>query len=253
VSSRPPKAVLLAAGLGTRLHPLTQHTPKCLLEIGGKPLIDYWFDALRAAGVERVLLNTHHLPEPVRAHIAEIHARCDRFRIVESYEPKLLGSAGTLAANPDWADDASDVLIIYADNLSEIDLSALLAVHRSHTDPFTMALFRAAKPEACGIAELGADMRIIGFEEKPREPASDLANAGVYALTSAAYREIAEMRAFDLGFDVLPRFVGRMRGFPIEGYHLDIGTLENLETARRDVKRLFSRPAEPEGTPDHAV
>ena len=105
----------------------------------------------------------------------------------------------------------------------------MLAFHRAHDDPFTMLLFRAPNPRACGIAELDDDGRVVSFVEKPEQPKSDLANAGVYVVDADAYREIAAMRAFDLGFEVLPRFVGRMRGWVWEGYHLDIGTHEALE------------------------
>ncbi len=231
------KAVLLAGGIGSRLRPLTDTVPKCLVEIAGQPLLDYWFDALAASGIRDVLINTHHLPEPVRAFIECKEAK--GFRVVESYEPVLLGSAGTLAANPDWAEDADDVLIIYADNLSDVDLGALLRFHRSHGDPMSMLLFHAPNPRACGIAELDAACRIVDFVEKPEVPKSNLANAGIYVVTAAAWREMAEMKAFDIGFDVLPRFVGRMRGWVHEGYHRDIGTLASLEAACSDAPALF--------------
>jgi CTP:molybdopterin cytidylyltransferase MocA len=135
------KALLLAGGLGTRLRPITDATPKCLVEIAGRPLLDYWFEALSGAGVRDVLINTHHLPEAVRRFLREKNRQ--GFRSVETFEPTLLGSAGTIAANPDWADDADEVLIIYADNLSNLDVARLLAAHRGHGDPMTMLLFRA--------------------------------------------------------------------------------------------------------------
>lgn len=233
----PVKALLLAGGIGSRLRPLTDTTSKCLVQIAGRPLLDYWFDALATSNIRDVLINTHHLPEPVRAFIACKEAQ--GFRVVESYEPVLLGSAGTLAANPDWAEGADDVLIIYADNLSDVDLSALLRFHRSHCDPMSMLLFHAPNPRACGIAELDAAGRIVDFVEKPEVPKSDLANAGIYIVTAAAWREMAEMKVFDIGFDVLPRFVGRMRGWVHEGYHRDIGTLAALEAASTDAQTLF--------------
>jgi mannose-1-phosphate guanylyltransferase len=124
-----------------------------------------------------------------------------------------------------------------------VDLAELLAFHRAHPDPFTMLLFHAENPSACGIAELDEDGRIVSFVEKPRDPVSDLANAGVYVLDAAAYREIAAMRAFDLGFDVLPAFVGRMRGRVLEGYHLDIGSPEALAQARGDAPGLLEELA----------
>jgi D,D-heptose 1,7-bisphosphate phosphatase len=173
----------------------------------------------------------------VRAHIEQINSR-DELRLVEAYEPVLLGSAGTVTANVDLADDADEIVIIYADNFSDIDLRPLIAFHRGHPDPLTMVLFRAPNPRACGIAELDGENRIISFVEKPEAPASDLANAGLYVIDAAGYREIAEMNAFDLGFEVLPRFVGRMRGWTWGGYYLDIGTHEALRRAESDAREL---------------
>jgi mannose-1-phosphate guanylyltransferase len=232
------KALLLAGGLGTRLRPLTETTPKCLIPVAGRPMLDYWLDALEAAGIDAALLNTHHLRDAVKTWLDAANARRS-VRIEEAWEPELLGSAGTLTANRAWADDADTVLVIYADNLSSIDLTAFLACHRAHPDPFTMALFHAPNPRACGIATLDGQGRITAFTEKPERPESDLANAGLYVLDAAAWREIADMGAFDFGFDVLPRFVGRMRGFVHDGYHRDIGTPEALAAAEADAPALF--------------
>jgi histidinol-phosphate phosphatase family protein len=234
------KALLLAGGLGTRLRPLTDTVPKCLVPIAGRPLLDYWVDRLDEAGIPEARINTHALAVQVRAHLALVNRR-DRVHLVEAHEPVLLGSAGTVAANADLADGADLVVIVYADNLSDINLRPLLEYHRGHPDPFTMVLFRAPNPRACGIAEVDAQGRIVGFVEKPEQPVSDLANAGLYVLDADAYREVASLGAFDLGFDVLPRFVGRMRGWVWGGYHLDIGTHEALERARRDAPRLFEQ------------
>ncbi len=233
------KALLLAGGLGTRLRPLTLTVPKCLVEIDGRPLLDYWFDALRLAGVRDVLVNNHHLPEAVREFLAQ--KSLQGFHAQEAYEPKLLGSAGTLAHNRAWADDADDVLVIYADNLSDLNLQDFLAAHRRHGNPMTMLLFHAPNPKACGIATLDDAGRVVEFVEKPAEPTSDLANAGVYALTADAWREMADLKAFDLGFDVLPKFVGRMHGHVHHGYHRDIGNLEALDAARRAAPEIFGK------------
>lgn len=231
------KALLLAGGLGTRLRPLTDSLPKCMIEIAGRPLLDYWFSSLAAAEIQDVLINTHHLPESVRRYLAIKNAQ--GFRAIETFEPKLLGSAGTIAANRAWADDANEILIIYADNLSDLDIEEFLATHRGCGDPMTMLLFHASNPKACGIAELDGDNRIIGFVEKPVTPKSDLANAGVYVVSADVWGEIGAMQAFDLGFDVLPRFVGRMRGHIHNGYHRDIGNPEALAAACREAPMLF--------------
>ena len=241
------RAIILAGGLGTRLRPLTDSLPKCLVPIGGRPLLDYWVDALAEAGVRQARVNNHAHPGQVRAYVDEVTAS-GRLALRESHEPELLGSAGTIAANADLADGAGVVIIIHADNFSDVDLGRMLAFHRSHDDPFTILLFRAPNPSARGIAELDDEGRVVSFVEKPGDPKSDLANGGVYIVDADAYGEIAAMGAFDLGFEVLPRFVGRMRGWATEGYHLDVGTHEALAKARRDApgllaKRARTRPA----------
>jgi D,D-heptose 1,7-bisphosphate phosphatase len=232
------KALLLAGGMGTRLRPLTNTVPKCLVPIAGRPLLDVWVERLAEAGIREARINTHALAGVVRSFIEQVNAR-GLLHLTESHEPALLGSAGTVTANADLAEGADAVVIVYTDNLSDIDLRPVIAFHRRHGDPLTMVLFKAPDPRTCGIAELDGEGRIISFTEKPQQPASDLANAGVYVVDDAAYREIAALRAFDLGFDVLPRFVGRMRGWIWGGYHLDIGTHEALERARREAAVAF--------------
>jgi D,D-heptose 1,7-bisphosphate phosphatase len=233
------KAIILAGGLGTRLRPLTDTLPNCLVPNGGRPLLDYWVDALADAGIREARVNNHAHADQVRAYVEQVSAS-GRLRLDESYEPELLGSAGTIAANPDLADGADAVVIVYADNFSDVDLRAMLAFHRSHDDPFTMLLFRAPNPSTCGIAELDDEGRVVSFVEKPKEPKSNLANGGVYVVDAEAYREIAALKAFDLGFEVLPKFVGRMRGWAWEGYHLDVGTHEALEKARCDAPGVMA-------------
>lgn len=233
------KALLLAGGFGTRLKPLTDTIPKCLVPVGGKALLDYWYDALEVTEITDVLLNTHHLADQVRTHIAQTNENRP-ITVTEAYEEELLGSAGTVAANRAWADDASEVLVIYADNLSTVDIADFIAFHRSHSDPATMGLFHTEYPKKCGIATLDPNARITAFVEKPDNPNSDLANAGLYILSADLWREIADMKVFDFGFDVLPHLIGRMRGYPIAGYHRDIGTPEALAQANADAGVLFS-------------
>jgi len=232
------KVLLMAAGLGSRLRPLTDETPKCLVKVAGKPLMDYWMDQFAAAGLTDILINTHHLPQPVRSHIANINKKGwdgHKFRIVETFEPVLLGSAGTIHANRAWANDADHVLIVYADNLSTLALTDFLEFHEAHDDPVSMVLFRTEVPERCGIVGVDGALRVTSFVEKPKRPTSNFANAGVYAVCADAFREMADMNVFDIGTDVLPEFVGRMRGWEWSGYHRDIGTHESLAQAEADI------------------
>lgn len=234
-------ALLLAGGLGTRLRPLTETVPKCLVSVGEQELLGYWIDNLLSAGISEATVNTHHLAEQVQNYIERIRKE-KNFQLHESYEPQLLGSAGTVSANAGLADDVSSVVLIYADNLSDVSLKDLIAFHESHDEPITMLLFHAENPSACGIATLDEHSNIVDFVEKPETPESDLANAGIYVIDSQVYRDIAEMNRFDFGHDVLPDFAGKMKGYIHDGYHRDIGTLDSLEQARDDLSSGICKP-----------
>jgi mannose-1-phosphate guanylyltransferase len=227
------KAFLLAAGLGTRLRPITDTTPKCLVEIGGRSLLDIWLDALTKAGVHQVLVNTHHLAGLVEAHAAD---RSTPPVVQLSHEPVLLGSAGTLRANRDFVTDDDMFLVINADNLTDFDLGVLIDAHRAAGTIATLSVFRAPRPSECGIVEVAADGRVVGFVEKPAEPPSDLANAGMYAFHPGVLDEIPDGTPRDIGFDLLPRLVGRARVVALDDdcYFRDIGSAAALELARNE-------------------
>jgi mannose-1-phosphate guanylyltransferase len=215
------KAFLLAAGIGSRLRPITDVTPKCMLVIGGRPLLDIWFDAFGRAGVDEVLVNLHHLPDVVRRHLA-VHEGPPAVRMV--YEPELLGSAGTLVANRRWVDGEELFLACNADNLTDFDLRSLIDAHREHSALATLTVFHSPNPSAGGVVELDAAGRVVGFVEKPSQPVSDLTNAGMYAFHPSVLDEIEARPPYDIGYDLLPRLVGRARAVLVEGYFRDIGT-----------------------------
>lgn len=225
------KAVLLAAGLGTRLRPLTDHIPKCLVDIRGQVLLDIWLDALAAAGVDEVLLNLHHLPEQVEAHLAR---RGGGPLVRTVFEPVLLGSAGTLLANGDFVRGEEMFLVVNADNLTDFDLRLLVEAQQTGGALATLTVFRTAHPRACGIVEV-TDGLVTGFEEKPAHPRSDLANAGLYAFRPDVLGLIEGSPPQDVGFHLLPRLVGRARALSLgDAYFLDIGTPEAHARATRE-------------------
>ena len=226
------KAFLLAAGIGTRLRPLTDQMPKCLIPIGDKPLLEIWFEQLEKLGITEVRVNTHHLAEQVAAFVS---ARApSSLRISLFHEPVLLGSAGTIRANRDWLRNEPDFLIIYADNLADVNLADFVHFHRTRQAEFTMALFRAANPRECGIVVRDETGRVVEFQEKPAHPKSPWANAGLYMAGPTLFDAIPDRLGLcDFGFDVLPRLMGRMYAFPLAGFYCDIGTVERLEYARR--------------------
>lgn len=225
------KAFLLAAGVGSRLRPITNATPKCMLVIDDLPLLDIWLHAFQHAGIDEVLVNLHHLPDIVRRHVA---ARRGPPTVRTFYEPELLGSAGTLLANRDWVRGEEFFLVCYADNLTDFDLRSLVRAHRAHDASATLAVFHSDNPSAGGVVELDGADRVIGFAEKPSEPVSDLTNAGMYAFRPSVLDEIDATPPKDIGYDLLPRLVGRARAVPVEGYFRDIGTSDAYRRAREE-------------------
>lgn len=239
------KAFLLAAGLGTRLRPLTNTVPKCLVPIAGRPLLAHWIALLQRHGFDEVLVNVHHLPDAVRGFIGS-GSWPVRIRVFE--EPVLLGSAGTVRANAAWVEDGRPFLVAYADNLTNVDLSALVAAHETYRPPLTMGLFRSDAPEQCGIAEVEGGResgRVVSFEEKPEQPRSNLANAGLYVTDVRILARIPDRNPADFGRDVLPGLVGEVYGHAIDGWLIDVGTPESYGRAQRQAGRVDGSEARP--------
>lgn len=226
------KAFLLAAGLGTRLRPLTDSVPKCLVQVGGRPLLDFWFDNFRAAGVDEVLVNLHHMPDQVRSHLAAYRGKP---RVRTSYEPTLLGSAGTLVAGRRFVGSDEVFLAVNGDDLTDFDLRLLVAaLEAAPSAQAAIAVFHAPRPEACGILEVQGEV-VTSFEEKPLAPRSDLANAGMYAFRRPVLDLVPQGGPVDIGTHLLPLLVGRSVAVPVgDAFLIDIGTPEALSRAEAE-------------------
>lgn len=225
------KAFLLAAGVGSRLRPITDTIPKCMVAIDGRPMLDIWLDAFAASGVDEVLINLHHLPDVVRHHIA---ARTGFPAVRLVFEPQLLGSAGTLTANRRWLDSDEMFLACNADNLTDFDLRSLIDEHTEHDTIATLTAFHSDRPSAGGVLEVDEAGTMTGFAEKPNQPVSDLVNAGMYAFHPSLLAEIDGPPPRDIGYHLLPRLVGRARVMPVEGYFRDIGTVDAYQRAQQE-------------------
>ncbi len=228
------RALLLAAGLGSRLRPITDHVPKCLVRIHGKPLLGYWLDMLLPNGVDRVLVNTHYLPEAVREFVA---ASSWRDSIAMAHEDELLGTGGTVLRNRDFL-AGGPFMVVHADNLTRFDVGAFI---RAHADrpvgvDITMMTFDTDVPQSCGIVELDGRGVVIKFHEKVDNPPSNHANAAVYIFEPSVidFLESLDKAVIDISTEVLPQYLGRMQAFHNSDYHRDIGTPESLALAERE-------------------
>jgi mannose-1-phosphate guanylyltransferase len=223
------KAFLLAAGNGTRLRPLTNNVPKCLLPIQGVPLLEIWLTNCKAAGITDVLVNAHAQTEAIRQFVAKRQSGVN-IRIAE--EPQLLGSAGTVAENRDFVSGEKAFFILYADVLTNIDLRQMLEFHQQKSLPATLGIYQVSDPTRCGIVTVNEDSVIRDFVEKPLQPVSNWAFAGVIIAGPELFDSLPARRPADLGFDVLPRMNGKMGAYRISEYLLDIGTLSNYQHAQ---------------------
>lgn len=227
-------ALLLAAGYGRRLRPLTDVLPKCLAPIRGRPLLEYWLTALVEAGVERIVVNTHYKSDLVEAYLA---AGPFAERVALVHEPELLGTGGTLIANAHRFDEGP-LLVAHADNLSIFDVKAFSDAHagRPPEAALTMMTFTTDTPASCGIVTTDRCGMVDGFHEKVADPPGDRANAAVYIVEPevVALAEALGRPVVDLSTEVLPRLVGRMVTWHNATYHRDIGSLEAWRTAQSE-------------------
>ena len=225
-------ALLLAAGLGSRLAPLTDSVPKCLAPIHGKPLLGIWLDLLGGAGAAPIIVNTHRHAGSVREYAA---ASPWRDRLILVHEERLLGTGGSLLANRSVLSRGT-FLAIHADNLSRFSMDDFLASHRRRPAGclMTMMLFRTPTPKSCGIVELDGRGVVVGFHEKPPSPSGNLANAAVYAMEPELLDVLASTGGNDISLDLIPRCLGRIYAWINEDYHRDIGTPESYAAALRE-------------------
>lgn len=224
------KAFLLAGGLGTRLRPLTDNAPKCLLPIKGIPLLQIWFDICRRFNIDDILINVHSNGDVVRHFIAE--NRGD-LRVLLFEEATLLGSAGTIWANRDWVKEEDAFWILYADVLTTVNLHQMLAFHNREGQTATVGVYEVPDPSRCGIVQVDGKNLVTGFVEKPSEPTGNLAFSGLLIATPALLDVFPDKIPADLGFDVLPKMTGRMSAYRISDLIIDIGTLDTYRAAQQ--------------------
>jgi mannose-1-phosphate guanylyltransferase len=225
------KAFLLAAGKGTRLRPLTDNIPKCLVPIQGTPLLGVWLQWCAENGIDHVLINTHAHPGRVGDFLAAYRGPVE---VEMTYEAELLGSAGTLRVNRNFVSGEQEFAVLYADVLTNCRLDNMLDFHRLSGAQVTIGTCRVSNPTECGIIAANAMGRVLEFTEKPASPKSDMAFSGVLIGGPALLDKVPARVPADIGFDVLPNLVGEMFAFFMAGFLLDIGTIEKYEQAQRE-------------------
>ncbi len=240
-AARPARALILAAGEGTRLRPLTLERPKPMLPINGKPLLAHTLEWLRQQEIDHIAINLHHCPDQIvntfgDGSLLGVH-------ITYSYEDPIMGTAGAVRKLNGFLGD-HPVVVVYGDVLTNLNLNSLLAFHRQAIarDPstgVTLSLYHVANPTEVGLVELGQNNRVTRFVEKPRaaEVFTDLANAGVLIIEPDVIDHIPPNTFYDFGQHLFPRLLASgvaIYGWvvPHKTYVLDIGTPERYAQAQ---------------------
>lgn len=226
----------MAAGLGTRLRPLTEFLPKPMMPIANRPVLHHLLNLLARHDVREVGINIHVFPEIIQGYFGDGSALGMTIRWSE--EKELLGTAGGTKKLEDfWGREP--ILVTSGDGLHDVDVTALLGHHRRTGGLATLALKPVDDPSAYGVAILDRDTRIKGFQEKPRrdEARSDLANCGVYVIEPQLLDRVPPDTFYDFGEHVWPSLVAA--GEPVYGYTTmaywnDVGGLDELRNSILD-------------------
>jgi len=228
------RTILLAAGYGTRLRPLTLKIPKCLVPIKGEPLLGIWLKHLKKTNNGPFLINTHYLADQVKNFIENSEYRDD---VTLVYEKELQGTAGTVINNISFY-EKQDGLLIHADNYCLPDIAEFEKAHKIRPTEclMTMMTFRTNNPTECGIVEVNKRGVIVGFHEKTKNPPGNLANGAIYIL-SAKLLEILETKknkVNDFSTEVLNKLVGKIYNYEISDSLIDIGTMKAYTKANTE-------------------
>lgn len=225
----PLTAVVMAGGLGTRLRPLTDETPKPMLPVGGKPVLEHIVEALRSCGIRRVNLTTHFRPEVISDHFGD--GREFGIEISYVHEDEPLGTAGALSLLEHSNDP---LLVMNGDILTRVDFRAMLEFHRQHEAAMTLAVKEQEFHLPFGVVRAEAE-RVLGIEEKP--VLHEFINAGIYLLDPSARAHVPKGSPFDMPqlVEALIAAGRRVVGFPVHEYWVDIGHAVSYEQAGHDV------------------
>lgn len=230
------KALVLAAGEGTRLRPLTDDRPKAMVEIGGEPAIAHTLKWLRREGITDVAINLCYRPDVLIAFVGDGGAF--GLRVTYSLERAALGTSGALGPLRGYFRGETAFIVVYGDELTEMAITPVLDVHRAARADVTIVVTEIDDPSDAGIVEFLPDGLISRFVEKPRpsEVSSLWANGGIYVCGPAVLEYVLQDEARqDFAHEVFPAMLGdgrRLVAFPTREPVIDFGTPERLSRAR---------------------
>jgi mannose-1-phosphate guanylyltransferase/mannose-1-phosphate guanylyltransferase/phosphomannomutase len=217
----------MAAGLGTRLQPLTYEVPKPMVPVVNRPIMEHILALLARHDLTQVIANLHWYPETIQGHFGDGSAL--GLELTYSYEEELLGTAGGVRNVREFFDDGP-FCVMAADALTDIDLQALARTHAEHEWIATLATKRVPNVSEYGVVVTGGDHRVQGFQEKPdpAEALSDLANCMIYVLEPEIFDYFPDKQEVDFALDVFPALLEHDVPFGVhvaDAYWNDVGSV----------------------------
>ncbi len=227
----------MAAGLGTRLRPLTHAIPKPLVPVANRPIMEHILARLGRDGFREVIANLHWFPETIRERFGD--GSDLGLELTYSYEERLLGTAGGVRNVREFFGSGAFV-VMAGDALTDIDLAALARTHAEHDWLATLAVKRVTNTAEYGVVVTGSDGRVQGFQEKPdpAEALSDLANCMIYVLEPEIFDHFPDADEVDFALDVFPALLERDLPFGVhvtDAYWNDVGSLPEYLQGNLDV------------------
>ncbi|GHC69825.1 sugar phosphate nucleotidyltransferase [Streptomyces cinnamoneus] len=253
------EAVLLVGGKGTRLQPLTLHTPKPMVPAAGVPFLAHQLARARAAGVDHVVLATSYLAEVFEPYFGDGSAHGIRLTYVHEEEPLGTGGAIRHASRALSARPGEPVLVFNGDILTGLDIADLLLRHERAQADVTLHLTRVADPRAFGLVPTDADGRVLAFTEKPRHPdeiVTDQVNAGCYVFRREVIDSVPEGRPVSVERETFPGLLADgalLHGVVDASYWLDLGRPASFVQASADLVRGIVRSPAVPGEPGESL
>lgn len=233
------KAFILAAGLGTRLKSLTDKTPKPMLPVGGMPLLEHQLRLLKKYGVKECIINLYYFPEQIKNYFGS--GEKIGLKITYITEKTLSGTAGPIQKKSSFFNEP--FIVMYGDNLTDINLEKLKIYHYKKGGLVTIALYHEKHPETKGVVITDKNDKVLSFKEKPKkeEITTHWANAGIYICEPEILKYIPKKKFFDFGYDLFPLLLQKnkpMFGYKMKETLLDIGTPETYALAQEKIEKM---------------
>lgn len=233
-------AFLLCAGLGSRLKPLTNNCPKCLVKLGDSNLLDMWIHKLKNIDVKNIYINAYFLKEKIIDHIYKKYHKDKNIKII--IEDQLYGTGGSLIKNIDKF-IYEDLILIHSDNFCIDDLFSFIHQSKKNNYLINLMAHNTNNPSECGIIELNEDSVMVNFYEKVKNPPGNLANSAIFILKKKFLNSLKQNKSYyndfiDFSKEILPNYVNKSKVYVTNEYFEDIGTITNYKKVINYLKNV---------------